>query len=59
VIEACGIAPGGRLRVRKSASPEGYAVIIGRSSKVFDLSREVARDVRIVRLAKWSSLPMV
>jgi hypothetical protein len=26
-----------------------YAVSIGRSSKVFDLSREVARDMRIVR----------
>jgi len=50
VIEACGITPGARLRVRKSASPEGYSVRVGRSSKVFDLPREVARDVRIVRL---------
>ena len=52
LIEACGITPGARLRVRKSASSQGYSVRIGRSSKVFDLSREVARDVRIVRLPK-------
>jgi DtxR family Mn-dependent transcriptional regulator len=52
VIEACGITPGVRLRVRKSASSEGYSVSVGRSSKAFDLPREVARDVRIVRMAK-------
>ena len=51
-IEACGITPGARLRVRKSASSEGYSVRTGRSSKVFDLSREVARDIRVVRLPK-------
>ena len=52
LIEACGITPGARMRVKKSASTEGYSVRIGRSAKTFDLSREVARDVRIVRLAK-------
>jgi DtxR family Mn-dependent transcriptional regulator len=52
LIEACGITPGARLRVRIGASPEGYSLRIGRSSKTFDLSREVARDVRIVRLPK-------
>jgi DtxR family Mn-dependent transcriptional regulator len=52
LIEACGITPGARMRVKKSASTEGYSVSIGRSAKVFDLSREVARDVRIVRLGK-------
>jgi DtxR family Mn-dependent transcriptional regulator len=51
LIEACGITPGARLRVRKSASSEGFSVSVGRSSKAFDLSREVARDVRIVRLS--------
>jgi DtxR family Mn-dependent transcriptional regulator len=51
-IEACGIAPGARLRVRKSASSEGYSVRTGRSSKVFHLSREVAREIRVVRLPK-------
>jgi len=52
VIEACGITPGARLRVRKSASSEGYSVSVGRSSKAFDLPRDVARDDRIVRMAK-------
>jgi DtxR family Mn-dependent transcriptional regulator len=52
LIEACGITPGARLRVRKAAPAQGYSVSIGRSSKAFDLSREVAQDVRIVRLAK-------
>jgi DtxR family Mn-dependent transcriptional regulator len=52
VIEACGITPGARLRVRKSASSGGYSVRVGRSAKAFDLPRDVARDVRIVRLAK-------
>jgi len=52
LIEACGITPGARLRVSKSASSEGYRVSVGRSSKAFDLPREVARDVRIVRMAK-------
>ena len=52
LIEACGITPGARVRVRKSASSESYSVSIGRSSKAYDLTREVARDVRIVRLGK-------
>jgi DtxR family Mn-dependent transcriptional regulator len=51
-MEACGITPGARLRVRKNASSDGYSVRIGRSSRDFDLSREVARDIRIVRLPK-------
>jgi len=49
VIEACGITPGVRLRVRKNALSESYSVTAGRSAKAFDLSREVARDVSIVR----------
>jgi hypothetical protein len=40
------------LRVMTSASSGGYSVRVGRSSKVVDLTRDVARDVRIVRLAK-------
>ena len=52
LIEACGITPGARLRVRKSASSEGYSVCIGRSLKAFGISREVARDVRVLRLPK-------
>jgi DtxR family Mn-dependent transcriptional regulator len=52
LIEACGITPGARLRVKKSASSEGYSVSVGRSPKAFNLPREVAQDVRIVRLPK-------
>jgi DtxR family Mn-dependent transcriptional regulator len=52
LMEACGITPGARLRVRPSPSAEGYSVRVGRSPKAFDLSRDVARDVRIIRLAK-------
>jgi DtxR family Mn-dependent transcriptional regulator len=54
LIEACGITPGARVRVRKSSArgSDGYSVRVGRSARVFDLSREVARDVRIIRLAK-------
>jgi DtxR family Mn-dependent transcriptional regulator len=52
LIEACGITPGRRLRVRKRAPSEGYSVSIGRSPKAFNLSREVAQDVRLVRLPK-------
>lgn len=52
LIEACGITPGARLRVKTSARSRGYLVSVGRSSKAFDVSREVAQDVRIVRLDK-------
>jgi DtxR family Mn-dependent transcriptional regulator len=52
VIEACGITPGAHLRVRKSATSKGYSVRVGRSAKTIHLSREVAGDVRIVRLTK-------
>ncbi len=51
-IEACGITPGARIWVGKSASSEGYSVSLESSSKRFDLAREVARDVRVVRLPK-------
>jgi len=52
LIEACGIAPGARLRVRKNAGSEGYSVRVGRVPREFDLPREVAQDIRIVRLSK-------
>jgi DtxR family transcriptional regulator, Mn-dependent transcriptional regulator len=51
LIEACGIAPGAKLRVTNVA-PAGYSVRIGRSSKAFDLSLEVARDVSILPLPR-------
>jgi DtxR family Mn-dependent transcriptional regulator len=47
-IEACGITPGARLTVKKTASPETYSVSVGRSSKEFDLSPELAADVRLI-----------
>jgi DtxR family Mn-dependent transcriptional regulator len=52
LMETCGITPGARLRVRKNPNSEVYSVRIGRSSRNCDLSREVARDIRIVRLTK-------
>jgi DtxR family Mn-dependent transcriptional regulator len=51
LIEACGITPGAKLRVKKSSSSEGYSVSVGRS-KAFNLSREVAGDVRILPVSK-------
>lgn len=52
LIEACGITPGATLRVRTSSPQEGYSVSIGRSRKAFDLSREVAGDVRLLPSSK-------
>jgi DtxR family Mn-dependent transcriptional regulator len=52
VIEACGITPGARLQVRKKGSSDGYSVRVGSSARKFDLSHEVARDVRILRPEK-------
>jgi DtxR family Mn-dependent transcriptional regulator len=52
LIEACGIMPGAKLRVRKSDSVEGYSVKVGRSSQAIDLSRELAREVRILPVGK-------
>jgi DtxR family Mn-dependent transcriptional regulator len=52
LIEACGITPGARLRVKTSASANVYFVSIGRSGKAFELPREVAGDVRILRASK-------
>jgi DtxR family Mn-dependent transcriptional regulator len=52
LIEACGITPGAKLKVRMSAADEGYSVSVGRSGKAFDLSRDVAGDVRLVRVGK-------
>lgn len=50
LIEACGMTPGARLRVKKTSALEGYSVSVGRSAKAFDVSREVAADVRILPL---------
>jgi DtxR family Mn-dependent transcriptional regulator len=50
-LEARGVAPGARLEVRKKTDAEGYSVRVGRAGKAFNLSREAAQDVRIVRPA--------
>jgi DtxR family transcriptional regulator, Mn-dependent transcriptional regulator len=46
-MEAHGVAPGARLRVRKRAA--GYSVRVGRTGREFELSREAAQEVRIMR----------
>ena len=46
LIEACGLTPGARLKVRKAAKT-GYSVSIGESTEPFNVSHEVAADVRI------------
>jgi DtxR family Mn-dependent transcriptional regulator len=51
-LQDSGMTPGARLRVSKSASAEGYSVRIGRSAKALDLTREVAREIRILPLGK-------
>jgi DtxR family Mn-dependent transcriptional regulator len=48
IIEACGLTPGKRLKVRKAASAAGFSVSVGRSSKAFEVPREIAGDVRLV-----------
>jgi DtxR family Mn-dependent transcriptional regulator len=55
LIEACGMKPGARLRVKTSARKgtkrgalPGYSVSVGRSARAFDLSHEVAADVRVL-----------
>jgi DtxR family Mn-dependent transcriptional regulator len=52
LIEACGMAPGVKLRVRTGGVAEGYSVSVGRSARQFDLSREVAGDVRLLPFAE-------
>ena len=55
LMEACGITPGARLQVRRNVGQDGCWVRIGRASREFHLSPEVARDIRIVRLKQKQS----
>ncbi len=48
-LEAKGIKAGARLKVRPRTA-EGYRVVVGRSKELVDLSREMAGDIRIVRV---------
>lgn len=49
-MEARGITPGARLKVRKILSAAGYSLSVGRTGKPFVLPRDVAEQVRIVKL---------
>jgi DtxR family Mn-dependent transcriptional regulator len=46
-LRLCGIAPGVRLRVRNRDAEEGYAVTVGRSTKVLHLSHNSADAIRV------------
>ncbi|HWZ51128.1 MAG TPA: metal-dependent transcriptional regulator [Granulicella sp.] len=48
MLHACGIAPGARLRVKKSSAGVSYSVRVGRASKALNLSPEMAREIRIL-----------
>jgi DtxR family Mn-dependent transcriptional regulator len=50
-MEARGMGPGVRIQVKRRAGAEGFRVRVGRAGKAFDLTREAARTVRIVRPA--------
>jgi len=49
-MEARGITPGARLKVRNMPSAAGFDLSIGRSGKPFVLSRDAAEQVRIVKV---------
>ena len=46
LIEACGLTPGVKVKIRADAQ-KGYSVRVRGSAKEFNVSREVAADVRI------------
>jgi DtxR family Mn-dependent transcriptional regulator len=50
-MEARGMTPGARLRVRATPSAAGYTLSVGRGGKPFVLPHEVARQVKIVRMS--------
>jgi DtxR family Mn-dependent transcriptional regulator len=47
-----GIAPGVKLRLRESPSIAGYAVSVGRSSRVLNLQEDAADSIRVCVLGK-------
>jgi len=47
-----GIAPGVKLRLRESPSIKGYAVSVGRSSRVLNLQEDAADSIRVCVLGK-------
>jgi DtxR family Mn-dependent transcriptional regulator len=50
-LETHGVAPGVRLRVKSQSTKAGYTVSVGRSAKVFEISRVRAGEVRVLREA--------
>ena len=47
-----GIAPGVKLRLRESPSITGYAVSVGRSSRILNLQEDAADSIRVCVLGK-------
>src|SRR6202162_564159 len=48
LLQASGITPGTRLRVKKPGAGGSYSVRVGRASKAVDLSPKIASEVRIL-----------
>ena len=51
-LKAHGMTPGTRLRIAKSASSDCYSVRVGRSTKPLEITPEIAREIRILPVAK-------
>jgi hypothetical protein len=47
LLKENGIAPGVKLRLRESPSINGYAVSIGRSSRILNLQEDAADSIRV------------
>jgi DtxR family Mn-dependent transcriptional regulator len=52
LLKENGIAPGVKLRLRESPSIHGYAVSVGRSSRILNLQEDAADSIRVCVLGK-------
>ena len=52
LLKENGIAPGVKLRLRESPSITGYAVSVGRSSRILNLQEDAADSIRVCVLGK-------
>ena len=52
LLKESGIAPGVKLRLRESPSINGYAVSVGRSSRILNLQEDAADSIRVCVLGK-------
>jgi DtxR family Mn-dependent transcriptional regulator len=52
LLKENGIAPGVKLRLRESPSINGYAVSVGRSSRILNLQEDAADSIRVCVLGK-------